>query len=220
MNSTLSELENLQLISKICTELENHLGYSDKVAAEFIISLAESCNTHSEFHERLKENGAEFSDTFSASVWRLFKALRPTEPIISEVEKKEDDIERRKILYPGLAIADAQPIPLEIQKENERAAASAMDQLSALSTQSFAEEPKKRKEDRRRNRSNSRRGRDYERNKKKSRSRSRGRRSSRRDKSRERSRRRNYRKDSFGRSISLDREPVVGKIYNGKVFIS
>lgn len=37
----LRKLEHLSLVSKICTELDNHLGLADKDLAEFIIHLAE-----------------------------------------------------------------------------------------------------------------------------------------------------------------------------------
>lgn len=38
MESTLTELEQLQLVSKICSELENHLGFSDKTLGMSIYS--------------------------------------------------------------------------------------------------------------------------------------------------------------------------------------
>ena len=37
----LKKLEHLSLVSKICVELDNHLGLGDKTLAEFIIHLAE-----------------------------------------------------------------------------------------------------------------------------------------------------------------------------------
>ena len=37
---SLAELQYLSLVSKVCTELDNHLGVSDKTLAEFIIDLA------------------------------------------------------------------------------------------------------------------------------------------------------------------------------------
>ena len=36
----LGNLQHLSLVSKVCTELDNHLGISDKTLAEFIIDLA------------------------------------------------------------------------------------------------------------------------------------------------------------------------------------
>jgi ATP-dependent RNA helicase DHX8/PRP22 len=38
----LDKLNFISVVSKVCTELENHLGFSDKDLAEFIIHLAQS----------------------------------------------------------------------------------------------------------------------------------------------------------------------------------
>ncbi len=39
--SALDKLHELSLISKVCTELDSHLGLADKTLAEFIIHLAD-----------------------------------------------------------------------------------------------------------------------------------------------------------------------------------
>ena len=41
MEDPLYKLEFLSLVSKIATEIENHLGINDRVLAEFVISLHE-----------------------------------------------------------------------------------------------------------------------------------------------------------------------------------
>lgn len=56
----LQRLEELSLISKICTELENHLGINDKVLAEFIIAQAEKHSSFEKFKASLVKNGAQF----------------------------------------------------------------------------------------------------------------------------------------------------------------
>ena len=56
----LQKLEELSLVSKICTELENHLGINDKNLAEFIISLADKHPTVEKFKSSLIKNGADF----------------------------------------------------------------------------------------------------------------------------------------------------------------
>uniref|UniRef100_A0A669B5L6 RNA helicase n=1 Tax=Oreochromis niloticus TaxID=8128 RepID=A0A669B5L6_ORENI len=57
----LSQLEYLSLVSKVCTELDNHLGINDKDLAEFVISLAEKQQSFDGFKALLLENGAEFT---------------------------------------------------------------------------------------------------------------------------------------------------------------
>ncbi|GFW57197.1 ATP-dependent RNA helicase DHX8 [Trichonephila clavipes] len=55
------KLDYLSLVSKICTELNNHLGINDKDLAEFIIDLAGKNDTLESFKKALDENGAEFT---------------------------------------------------------------------------------------------------------------------------------------------------------------
>ena len=56
----LARLEELSLVSKICTELENHLGVGNKDLAEFIIALAGKTGTFEKFKAALLKNGADF----------------------------------------------------------------------------------------------------------------------------------------------------------------
>lgn len=55
----LEKLEKLSLVSKVCTELENHLGLNDKDTAEFIIHLAEKNDTFDKFKKVLIETSGE-----------------------------------------------------------------------------------------------------------------------------------------------------------------
>ncbi len=57
--SDLEKLERLSLVSKVCTELENHLGLNDKDTAEFIIHLAEKNDTFDKFKKVLVETSGE-----------------------------------------------------------------------------------------------------------------------------------------------------------------
>lgn len=65
------------MVSKICSELENHLGINDKDLAEFIIFLAEKNDTYEKFKSVLIENGAEFTDSFIANLLRLIQRMNP-----------------------------------------------------------------------------------------------------------------------------------------------
>ncbi|GMN71844.1 hypothetical protein TIFTF001_051888 [Ficus carica] len=66
----LKKLEYLSLVSKVCTELETHLGFGDKVLAEFITEMGRNCDTVEEFDTMLKENGAEMPDYFVRTLGR------------------------------------------------------------------------------------------------------------------------------------------------------
>lgn len=75
--TTLDELQRLSLVSKICTELDNHLGLSDRTLAEFIIHLADEFPEPSAFRHALSENGAEFPDSLSDNLLRIIGAMKP-----------------------------------------------------------------------------------------------------------------------------------------------
>uniref|UniRef100_A0A182S737 Uncharacterized protein n=1 Tax=Anopheles maculatus TaxID=74869 RepID=A0A182S737_9DIPT len=101
----LEQLEHLSLVSKICTELENHLGLNDKDLAEFIIDLAHKNPTIEAFKRVLVENGAEFSDSFTTNLLRIIQLMKPAGKLGSTAF--EDDAKDGKHLafkFPGLAI--------------------------------------------------------------------------------------------------------------------
>ncbi|KPJ07970.1 ATP-dependent RNA helicase DHX8 [Papilio machaon] len=103
-----AKLEHLSLVSKICTELDNHLGLNDKDLAEFIIDLAEKNPTFDAFKKSLIENGAEFSDSFMTNLLRIIQHMKP----VNSVDKNEKSISGSNPLaskFPGLAIPNEKP---------------------------------------------------------------------------------------------------------------
>lgn len=68
----LGKLRHLSLVSKVCTELENHLGISDKTLAEFLIDLAKKHNLLASFRNAVTEysGGDPLPETLTASVHR------------------------------------------------------------------------------------------------------------------------------------------------------
>ena len=109
----LEKLEHLSLVSKVCTELENHLGLNDKDLAEFIIALAEKHKTFDDFKAVMLENGAEFSDSLIANLLRLIKHMKSassktTDVNMSHVKKTvmSAENEKKSKLFPALAIPD------------------------------------------------------------------------------------------------------------------
>ena len=78
--ATMDELQQLQylsLVSKVCSELDNHLGVSDKTLAEFIIDLAQRHPQLADFCAALEENGAEFPPSFAQSLLSLVGKMMP-----------------------------------------------------------------------------------------------------------------------------------------------
>ena len=109
----LQKLEHLSLVSKVCIELENHLGLNDKDLAEFVIALAEKHKTFDKFKQVLVENGAEFSDSLVANLLRLIQHMKSAssktrDVNLSQVQKIANwtENEKKRELFPGLAIPD------------------------------------------------------------------------------------------------------------------
>ncbi|KAL4714112.1 hypothetical protein ACJJTC_008466 [Scirpophaga incertulas] len=110
-----AKLEHLSLVSKICTELDNHLGLNDKDLAEFIIDLADKNKTFDEFKKALIENGAEFSDSFMTNLLRIIQHMKPTKIVEHPLESIEKNPLATK--FPGLAIPNDKPSTFSSDEE-------------------------------------------------------------------------------------------------------
>ncbi|KAG8223933.1 hypothetical protein J437_LFUL003741, partial [Ladona fulva] len=139
------KLEHLSLVSKICTELENHLGLNDKDLAEYIISLAEENDTFEKFKKVLEENGAEFSDSFMANLLRIIQHMKPKPDRgnrIGSPDLKKSEKDKLAEKFPGLALPNDKDITGEkdvkktkkkkIKSEEECIVDDAMAALEAL----------------------------------------------------------------------------------------
>lgn len=105
----LKQLEHLSLVSKICTELDNHLGLNDKDLAEFIIALAEKNQTFADFKKVLIENGAEFPDSFITNLLRIIQLMKPPAHSSQKPLKFTEKTKELAFKFPGLAIANDNP---------------------------------------------------------------------------------------------------------------
>ena len=99
----LEQLEKLSLVSKISSELSNHIGIQDKVLAEFILHLhSEAEGSLDTFKASLGQVGADFPDSFVASLDRLIRTLKPNQGHEKSKTKKQQEPAQ----FPGLAIPD------------------------------------------------------------------------------------------------------------------
>ncbi|KAG6428601.1 hypothetical protein SASPL_112853 [Salvia splendens] len=115
----LKKLEYLSLVSKVCTELETHLGFGDKVLAEFITEMGRNCETVDEFDVKLKENGAEMPDYFVRTLLTIIHViLPPKQKSKSEKGSKEGGDEP----FTALKIKDGRERVKELEKEIEEEA--------------------------------------------------------------------------------------------------
>ncbi|KAK5906281.1 hypothetical protein CgunFtcFv8_002163 [Champsocephalus gunnari] len=130
----IKRLEYLSLVSKVCTELENHLGICEKDLAEFIINLAEKHTTFEEFKTALCENGADFTETFIANLLRLIQTMQSS-PSTSNAHLPRGEKDELKEKYPALCKPD-DPVwripPGNTARGDEQVAAAAMKELEML----------------------------------------------------------------------------------------
>ncbi|XP_019187956.1 PREDICTED: probable pre-mRNA-splicing factor ATP-dependent RNA helicase DEAH5 isoform X1 [Ipomoea nil] len=111
----LKKLEYLSLVSKVCSELETHIGVGDKVLAEFITEIGRNCQTVEEFDEKLKESGAEMPDYFVRTLLTIIHAILPPKPK-SESEK---DSKKPGEQFSALKIKDDRERVKELEREIE-----------------------------------------------------------------------------------------------------
>ncbi|KAI1083404.1 P-loop containing nucleoside triphosphate hydrolase protein [Whalleya microplaca] len=111
MDDDFAELELLSLVSKVTSELQNHLNLSDKTLAEFIIAQRLGC-TFNEFKEKLAAmGGASWPESLFESIDRLVRTIHPQFKAQNGTTVKEDDqpvrtLEEKETLFKGLSIPD------------------------------------------------------------------------------------------------------------------
>jgi len=215
----LRRLEHLSLVSKVCTELDNHYSMNDKDLAEFIIDLAEKNKTQEKFKKALLSNGAEFSDSFVENLLRIIQHMKP-----AGEEKKKDSAPAPKLQYlreqlPFLAMPDSKQ-----EKPKEEVAADMMDLLESMAPSKAPVVEKRERSEEREGKKKKRRSRSRSREDRRRRSRSRSRDKRRRSRSRSKDRRRNRSRSrdrrgerSDGKKQVETTEPVQFMIYPGRV---
>lgn len=116
----LESLELLSLVSRVTTELQNHLGINDKTLAEFVIDQHLKCSAFSDFKSSLQALGADFPQSLMESVDRLVLTMHPkykNKQSSTDKQQKErntdgdslNDTERKARVFKGLAVPDSAP---------------------------------------------------------------------------------------------------------------
>ncbi|PHH51224.1 Pre-mRNA-splicing factor ATP-dependent RNA helicase prp22 [Ceratocystis fimbriata CBS 114723] len=238
----LLQLELLSLVSKVQSELNNHVGVNDKTLAEFIIAQRVESKDFKVFKDKIASMGADFPPSLIESIDRLVLSMHPklknsvkTESYSNAPVKAERTTEEKANVFRGLALPDA-PEPAKNDPIDDTFAM--LESLGSKSRTSHTADSSSKA--RKRSRSPDH---DYEHSRKHDRTRDRSRdhgdnsRRQHRDRDQPRSRsthrddydqnrkskRRHYR--SRSRSGSRDRDqrqdldetPIVGKVYDGQV---
>ena len=104
------------------------VGINDKTLAEFVIVLHGKSKRLDDFKAKLKENGADFPDSFVENLDRLILALHPKYKKKSKAnaksKKNSDDStakDHRIRMFPGLALPNQEWKPSPLGEEHERA---------------------------------------------------------------------------------------------------
>ncbi|KAK9901865.1 hypothetical protein M0R45_001889 [Rubus argutus] len=72
------KLSYLSLVSRICTELENHhVGFGDKVLAELIAETGRNCEAVDDFHRELKQNGVDMPEYLVSTLLTIIHSVLP-----------------------------------------------------------------------------------------------------------------------------------------------
>mmetsp|Transcript_13344 Transcript_13344/g.20258 ORF Transcript_13344/g.20258 Transcript_13344/m.20258 type:complete len:1197 (-) Transcript_13344:60-3650(-) len=140
--TALTKLQSLSLITRVASELGNHLGISDRTLAEFVISKAEKILKKSlkksavvdldartidtiavQFQADLKQNGAELPLSFVANLMGTILEMSPRLSKVKEQQaKKRVELQEsskpfarneKDAAFPGLARPNVAPVPLE-----------------------------------------------------------------------------------------------------------
>lgn len=101
------------MISKVATEIKNHLGFEDKTLAEFIIELSRGSKNVESFRAELEQNGAKFELNFASHLYDLIQAMtvgkkRPLTPSsTTENSAPARPKTERELKFPALAIPNS-----------------------------------------------------------------------------------------------------------------
>ena len=109
----LRQLEILSLYSKITSELQNHLGISDRTLAEFVVDQHSKCKSLEDFRTRLNDMGAEFPSSLVDSINRLVLTMHPehkgkkgSSGVNGEEKVADGPTDEKAKLFKGLVIPD------------------------------------------------------------------------------------------------------------------
>lgn len=138
----LQSLELFSLVSRITSEIQNHLGVNDKTLAEFVIDQHLKCGSFADFSKSMEEMGAEFPRSLLESIDRLVLTMHPkykskkTETTNKSAGDDDMDVldalEKKARVFKGLAVPDKVQQWDEENVEEGDAKADAMDDTFAM----------------------------------------------------------------------------------------
>ncbi|KAL4934736.1 hypothetical protein BDV06DRAFT_229589 [Aspergillus oleicola] len=109
----LSDLELLGLVNKVVSELQNHLGVSDKTLAYFIIAQRLDSNSFERFKQKINDLDADFPHSLIESVDRLIQIMHPAmraKPTARhDQSSNQQSMDEKAQIFSGLALPNKAP---------------------------------------------------------------------------------------------------------------
>lgn len=109
----LLNLELLSLVTKVTSELNNHVGLNDKTVAEFLIAKRLESASGDDFRRQIEAMGGGFPPSLIESIDRLVRSMHPKFKGKAQAnddsagkEKHSRTFEEKEQLFPGLSIPD------------------------------------------------------------------------------------------------------------------
>ncbi|KAF7547679.1 hypothetical protein G7Z17_g7555 [Cylindrodendrum hubeiense] len=109
----LLQLELVGLVSKVASELHNHLGVDDKTLAEFVIAQRVASDSLGGFQQKMNETGGDsFPPSLIESIDRLVRLMHPAMKADKEAARHSEPDEQRSSIhdkaqvFSGLALPD------------------------------------------------------------------------------------------------------------------
>ena len=75
----LDELEYLALVTRLCKELENHLGVRERVLAEYLIDLNRKSPDYPAFKSKIEASGCSLSESFCKHLYEMIREGDPAQ---------------------------------------------------------------------------------------------------------------------------------------------
>ncbi|KAK1752262.1 ATP-dependent RNA helicase [Echria macrotheca] len=159
----LESLDLLSLVSKVTSELQNHLGINEKTLAEFVIAQRLECADFDQFKAKLDAVGAGFPQSLVESIDRLVLAMHPKfkgqRKGAGNDEHEHRSAEEKTKVFKGLTIPDQEidaiddTLALLENLEPKRPNGDRPQRKRSLSPDEYRDDSRRKRKDRYRSRS-------------------------------------------------------------------